>query len=161
MRKLNSPDNFWRPLFLNPYTSRDTPPQSILWREREWNIRVVVEQPIQISPTRFRVPDVTVLDRAQPVEQTLNWPPLIAIEVLSPKDTWSRMEERIADYPNFRIPNVWVLDAATPRLPPLRGAVKLTTTLEVAGSPIPIARTKGLSDIQTSFCPASRQVFLA
>src|SRR6516165_8531047 len=66
-----------------------------LRREREWNIRTLVEQRIQVRATRFRVPDVTVLDRAQPVEQILTHPPLIVIEILSPQDTWPRMEARI------------------------------------------------------------------
>jgi hypothetical protein len=46
-------------------------------RQREWNIRVVVEQRVRLSPTRFRVPDVTVLRRDQAVEQILTCPPLI------------------------------------------------------------------------------------
>jgi Uma2 family endonuclease len=52
-------------------------------REREWNIRAVVELRVQVSPTRFRVPDVTVLDRARPVEQIPTRPPLLVMEVLS------------------------------------------------------------------------------
>jgi hypothetical protein len=33
--------------------------------EREWNIRAVPELRVPVSPTRYRVPDVTVIDRAQ------------------------------------------------------------------------------------------------
>lgn len=43
-----------------------------LWFARHqssWNIRVRPELRVQVSPTRFRVPDVVVLDRDQPVEQ--------------------------------------------------------------------------------------------
>ena len=36
---------------------------------KDWNVRVKPELRIQVSPTRFRVPDATVLDRAQPIEQ--------------------------------------------------------------------------------------------
>jgi hypothetical protein len=36
---------------------------------QEWRVRVRPELRIQVAPTRFRVPDVTVLDRAQPTEQ--------------------------------------------------------------------------------------------
>lgn len=50
-----------------------------------------------MSPTRFRVPDVTVIDRTQPVEQILTHPPLIVIEVLLPEDTWRRIEQRVVD----------------------------------------------------------------
>jgi hypothetical protein len=30
-------------------------------RRKEWNITVVVEQRVQVSPTRFRIPDVCVV----------------------------------------------------------------------------------------------------
>jgi Uma2 family endonuclease len=109
-------------------------------RQREWNIRAVVEQRIQVRPTRFRVPDVTVLDRDHPVEQILTDPPLIVIEVLSPQDTWPRMEERIADYLNFGIPSVWVLEPGSRRAwtITLEGRRELTAVLEVPGSPIAV-----------------------
>ena len=111
-----------------------------LRREREWNIRAVVEQRVQVSPTRFRVPDVTVIDGAQPVEQILTHPPLITVEVLSPEDTWARMEERIADYLSFGIANVWVLDPKSRRAWTImpEGRREVTTVLEVAGSPIAV-----------------------
>src|SRR5215467_2683787 len=54
----------------------------IMWfgtREREWKIRVLPEQRIRVSQTRFRVPDVTVLRRDQPIEQVFTAPPLIVI----------------------------------------------------------------------------------
>jgi hypothetical protein len=44
-------------------------------RQRDWNIRAVAEQRVQVSPTRYRVPDVAVIDRAQPVEQLLTHRP--------------------------------------------------------------------------------------
>jgi Uma2 family endonuclease len=115
----------------------------VVWfrnRQREWNIRAVPELRVQVSPARFRVPDVTVIDRAQPVEQILTHPPLIVIEVLSPEDTWARMEERIDDYLKFGIPNVWVLEPATRRAWVIRGDGRreLTTTLQVADSPIAV-----------------------
>ena len=88
-------------------------------REREWNIHTLVEQRVQVGATRFRVPDVAVLERMRPVEQILTHllthPPLIVMEVLSPEDTWARMGERIADYLDFGIANVWVLDPITRR----------------------------------------------
>jgi Uma2 family endonuclease len=109
-------------------------------RRREWNIRVVVEQRIQVRPTCFRVPDVTVVDSAQPVEQVLTQPPLIVIEVLSPEDTWRRMEERIGDYLDFGIPNVWILEPVTRHAWTIspEGRREVTTILQVAGSPIAV-----------------------
>jgi len=110
-----------------------------LRHEHEWNLRAVVEQRIQVCATRFRVADVALLDRTQPVQQILRQPPLIVIEVLSPADTWLRMEERISDYLSFGIPNVWVLDPATRHAwNILEGRRELTDQLKVADSPVAI-----------------------
>jgi putative restriction endonuclease len=55
-----------------------------LQHEKDWGIRVRPELRLQVAATRFRVADVTVLDRAQPVEQIITHPPLAVFEVLSP-----------------------------------------------------------------------------
>ena len=44
--------------------------------KRDWGIRVFAELPVQVAATRFRVPDVTILDRDWPVEQIITQPPL-------------------------------------------------------------------------------------
>lgn len=41
---------------------------------------------IQVSPSRFRVPDVTILDLSLPIEQIITHPPIAVIEILSPED---------------------------------------------------------------------------
>ena len=90
----------------------------IIWfgqHQREWNIEVLPEQRIQISPSRFRVPDICLVSLEQPVEQILTRPPLACIEILSPEDTFRRMQERISDYQQFGVENVWILDPATQR----------------------------------------------
>jgi Uma2 family endonuclease len=87
----------------------------VLWfgnRQREWKIRVVPELRVQVSPTRYRVPDVTVLDRNVPIEQIVTHPPLIVIEILSPEDTVRAYQRRIDDYLDFGVENIWILDPA-------------------------------------------------
>ena len=88
----------------------------ILWfREhaQEWNVRVKPELRVQVAPTRFRVPDVTVLDRSQPVEQIITHPPIAVFEVLSPEDTMTRMMRKLNDYAAMGIQHVWVIDPAS------------------------------------------------
>src|SRR5438552_13515888 len=88
----------------------------ILWfgqHQEEWNIEVLPEQRIQISPTRFRVPDICLVSLDQPVEQILTKPPLACIEILSPEDTLRRMQDRIEDYRQFGVESIWILDPAT------------------------------------------------
>src|SRR5271168_5140175 len=64
-------------------------------RRKEWGVRSVAEQRTRLTPTRYRVPDVSVFRRDTPVEQVFTRPQLIAIEVLSPEDRHSRMQVRI------------------------------------------------------------------
>lgn len=79
----------------------------------EWGIRVVPEQRVQVSPTRFRVPDICVLSRELPIEQIITRPPILCIEILSPEDTLHRTRERVEDYQRFGVKNVWIVDPAT------------------------------------------------
>ena len=79
-------------------------------RQREWNIRVLPEQRIRVSSTRFRIPDVCVISRDLEIEPVFTRPPLLVLEILSKDDTLRSMQERIDDYRAFGIPNIWVLD---------------------------------------------------
>jgi Uma2 family endonuclease len=81
-------------------------------RRKEWGICAVVEQRVQVSPTRFRVPDVCVVV-GEPKDQILREPPFICIEVLSPEDRVSRTNEKVADYLQFGVPYVWIVDPRT------------------------------------------------
>jgi len=82
-------------------------------RRKEWGIHVFPEQRVQISPTRFRVPDVCVVAGPEPEEQILSVPPFICIEILSPEDRLSKIRERMDDYLKFGVPYVWLLDPRT------------------------------------------------
>src|SRR5262249_17977120 len=53
-------------------------------------IHAVVEQRVQGSPTRFRVPDLCVLTTPPPYPPIFTEPPFICIEVLSKDDTIRR-----------------------------------------------------------------------
>ncbi len=79
-------------------------------RQREWNIRVLPEQRLQITANWFRIPDVCVISRDQVIEPVFTHPPLICIEVLSKDDTLRGMQERVDDYRCFGVPNIWILD---------------------------------------------------
>jgi Uma2 family endonuclease len=79
-------------------------------RRKEWGIIVVPEQRVQVSPTRFRVPDVCVIVDEGPPGQIFRTPPLICIEILSRDDRLFEMQERIDDYLTFGVPYVWILD---------------------------------------------------
>jgi Uma2 family endonuclease len=65
---------------------------------------------VQVSPSRFRVPDVIIVAGARPSGRYITAPPLVAVEVLSPEDRASALQSRIDDYLHFGVSAVWVLD---------------------------------------------------
>jgi Uma2 family endonuclease len=65
-----------------------------------------------VAPDRFRVPDVCLTTESHP-EQVFRTPPFACIEVLSPDDRLSEMQERVADYLYFGVPFVWIVDPET------------------------------------------------
>ncbi len=77
---------------------------------QDWNVRVRPELRIQVAATRFRVPDVAVLDRDQPTERIVTHPPLAVFEVLSPEDSLQRLKRKLEDYRTMGIPEIWVID---------------------------------------------------
>jgi Uma2 family endonuclease len=79
-------------------------------RRAQWGVHAFVEQRVQVSPTRFRVPDICVTLGSKPTEQIFRTPPFVAIEVLSQKDRMREVEEKIDDYLRFGVRYVWVID---------------------------------------------------
>ena len=82
-------------------------------RSKELGIEVVPEQRVQVSPTRFRIPDVTVVKSSQVQGEIFTAPPHLCIEILSKDDTMEYMQEKIDDYLRFGVPYVWIIN---PRL---------------------------------------------
>lgn len=79
-------------------------------RSKEFGIHVFPEQRIQVAPRRFRVPDICVVLGDEPDEEIFTKPPFLCIEILSPEDRASRLQQRLADYLAFGVPNIWVID---------------------------------------------------
>ena len=78
--------------------------------EKSLGILVVPEQRVQVKPRRFRIPDITILAATSNEEQIISRPPFLCIEILSPRDSFSEMQERVGDYLSFGVQYVWVID---------------------------------------------------
>jgi Uma2 family endonuclease len=76
----------------------------------EWNVLALIEQRVQITSSRFFVPDLCALRPGAPWEKIITHPPLIAIEILSPEDTIRNAEKKAAEYLQFGVEHVWVID---------------------------------------------------
>src|SRR5277367_2859049 len=78
--------------------------------DKTWDVRSRAELRVRVSPTRFRVPDVTVLSRSTPIEQIIVTPPLAVFEILSPENRMAAMMEKFADYERMDIAGIWIID---------------------------------------------------
>ncbi len=84
-------------------------------RRRRLGIHVFVEQRIQVSPTRYRVPDICVTRGDRPTELVFTNPPFVCIEILSKDDRDSDLRERIEDYLRFGVSYCWVINPRSRR----------------------------------------------
>ncbi len=77
--------------------------------EHEWNVIVATELRVQVSPTRIRIPDVCLVSNG-PQPSVLVDPPLLAVEILSPDDTYAEMTQRCKDYIGMGVRTLWIVD---------------------------------------------------
>lgn len=81
----------------------------LLSQRQQRGIHVFLELRVQVSATRFRVPDILVtLGKGRILKE----PPFLCIEILSPEDRTSRIEKKIDDYLKFGVQYVWLIDPA-------------------------------------------------
>lgn len=81
-------------------------------RRKEWNIQVTSEYRTRVSPSRIRIPDISIFPAGGPVEKVRLTPPLLAVEILSPDDRLARVLTRLNDFLAMGVPNIWVIDPA-------------------------------------------------
>jgi Uma2 family endonuclease len=65
--------------------------------------------------TRFRLPDVAV-ELGKREGRYLTKAPFIAIEILSEDDRVTRVIEKLKEYAEWGVPNIWVFDPRTQRM---------------------------------------------
>jgi Uma2 family endonuclease len=87
--------------------------QYLFSREKQLGIVVVPEQRVQVKARRFRVPDITVIAGEPPAGPIVTKPPFLCVEILSPSDRLTEMQERIDDYLSFGVSYVWLINPRT------------------------------------------------
>lgn len=78
-------------------------------RRKQLGIHVFPETRTQVAADRFRVPDIAVT-LTRPRGRVLTEPPFLCIEILSPEDRATRIEDKIDDYLAFGVAHVWIID---------------------------------------------------
>ena len=116
----------------------------------DWNVEVFPEQRVQVSPTRYRIPDITVVSAGMQWERILRQAALLFVEILSPEDRWNRMRERVEDYFSLGTENDWIVD------PELRKGYVCSRTgfqepesglLEIPGTPIRVVLSELFAEL--------------
>ena len=87
----------------------------IIWfyrHQQEWGLQAWPEWRMRVSTQRIRIPDVCAVPIG-PIPAVLTEPPLVAIEVLSPDDTYGDVRDKALDYANMGVANIWLVDPLT------------------------------------------------
>ncbi len=79
-------------------------------RRKEWNISCSVETHTRTSSSRIRLPDVVVVRRGSAPKHTIVEAPVLAIEVLSPSDTFADLRDRAADLEAMGVADIGLID---------------------------------------------------
>jgi len=76
----------------------------------EWSCTALTELRVQVLPSRFRIPDISVVAAGAPFEKVLTRPPILCVEIMSSEDRWARITERFEDYRRMGVPSLWAVD---------------------------------------------------
>jgi Uma2 family endonuclease len=77
---------------------------------KDSGVQVAFGTRTHVERTRYRLPDVVVVDKAERSVAALERPPLIAIEVLSPTDVFQDLRDRARDLRAMGTQNIWLID---------------------------------------------------
>ena len=77
----------------------------------EWKVSAFAELRVQVSPTRYRVPDLCVLRAGQARSPIVVGAPLLCIEILSSEDRFGRIRKKCDEYLQMGFVEAWIVDA--------------------------------------------------
>ncbi len=73
-----------------------------------------VEVRMKLAADLYRIPDVAVLT-APASQEVPDRPPLVVVEILSKDDRYSDVMQKLEEYRQWGVPNIWVIDPSTKR----------------------------------------------
>jgi Uma2 family endonuclease len=82
--------------------------------------KVLPELRSRTRRARYRLPDVAVALK-KPEGRFLDEAPIVAIEILSEDDRMTRVIEKLKEYTEWGVPNIWVFDPRTRAMYEFRG----------------------------------------
>lgn len=115
---------------------------------QNWSLQAKVELRVRVREDRFRVPDICVLAADAPREQIVRTAPVLCIEILSAADTIHGMRERVRDFLQMGVREVWLVDPASRSVMLCSGNIMIEQTqgtLLLEGTPISIPVNEAFS----------------
>jgi Uma2 family endonuclease len=79
-------------------------------QEKQRNMRVYIEQHIQIGPNRFRIPDVLIMPSGHKREEILTEPPICTFEIVSQAEGWTELTAKYKDHHAMGVPTIVIAD---------------------------------------------------
>lgn len=85
---------------------------AVLFRNHrnEWRVKTFIEHRVQITSTRYRVPDLCVMPETWKNTPIITVAPLLCIEILSPEDRLNRTLAKCGEYLALGTPETWIFD---------------------------------------------------
>jgi len=77
---------------------------------KAWGVRPLPEQRLQITSSRYRIPDVCVIRNTDGKDRIINFTPLLCVEVVSSEDRMTELQRRVDDYVSIGVKTTWVID---------------------------------------------------
>jgi Uma2 family endonuclease len=85
----------------------------IFRRRTAWGVNVYIGQRARVRAGKYKLPDVCIVQGPRPSTPIFEQPPLVAIEILSPEDRPLRVDRTIAEWLEFGVGYMWVVDPET------------------------------------------------
>jgi Uma2 family endonuclease len=82
---------------------------AVYLRSKELEHEALISQDVKVSPSRIRIPDICLVEKGDR-DEVVGRPPALWVEVLSPEDSWSKMQAKIDDALRFGVPTIWIID---------------------------------------------------
>ena len=92
---------------------------------------------MRLAPDLYRIPDIAVFAGTEPDEEVPSHPPLLVVEIISPDDRYSEVLEKLAEYRQWGVPHIWVVDPHRRTLAAYdAGALLPASSLTLPGYPL-------------------------
>jgi len=98
------------------------------------------ETRMRLAPDLYRIPDVAVFAEREPQETVPSRPPVVTIEIVSRDDRYSAVLEKLAEYQQWGVANIWVIDPHRRTLATYEdGALRTVPKLALPGYPFELS----------------------